>query len=56
MIAFIRMHDKPDVRVECTELTVHHGARFYVDNELCQFLIVVTEKDVYHPVVDLEVM
>lgn len=56
MLAFIRLHGKPDVKIECNELTVHNGARYYVDDELCQFLIVVTEKEVYHPVVDIEVM
>lgn len=56
MRAFLRLYDKPDVSIECSEITIRHGARFYVENELCQFLIVVTEKEVYHPVVDIEVM
>lgn len=56
MKAFIRLWKKPAVTVEVHELTVHEGARILVDGEYCQFLIVVTEKDVFHPVVDLEVM
>lgn len=56
MIAFIRMHDKPDAKVECDEITIRKGARFYVADELCQFLVAITEKEVFHPVVDIEVM
>lgn len=56
MKACIRMWNKPTVNIDCHELTVHEGARILVDGEYCQFLIVVTEKEVFHPVVDIEVM
>lgn len=56
MKAFIRMWRKPDVHINCHEITVHDGAREMIDGELCQFLIVVTDTEVFHPVVDVEVM
>lgn len=56
MIAFIRMYQKPDVKTECKELIVRDGAKYKIDGEECQMLAVITGDEIYHPVVDIEVM
>lgn len=57
MLAFIRMHNAPDVKVECKEVCIREGVRLYVDDQECQFLVVSTDNTgLYHPVVDIEVM
>lgn len=57
MLAFIRIHNAPDVKVECKEVCVREGVRMYVDDQECQFLVVSTDNTgLYHPVVDVEVM
>lgn len=56
MKAIIRIWQQPTFTIECHELSVHDGARVNIDGELCRTLIVITDTEVFHPVVDIEVM
>ena len=56
MIAFIRMYNKPDVKIDCKELIVRDGAKYNIDGEDCQMLAVISADEIYHPVIDIEVM
>lgn len=56
MTAVIRLHNKPNITIQCKELSVRDGVRMLVEGEYCQFLVVITEKELFHPVVDVEVM